>query len=112
METENYQSDPGLAAELGKLDVFKDWQIVVLHDRVEYARSTDKFLWATWTRFNPATDVYANETKVQNHHLSYSAPVFIDARMKPWFPKELEADEETARLVDRRWGEYFPDEEK
>lgn len=112
LETESYQSDPGLAAELGKLDVFKDWQIVVLHDRVEYARSTDKFLWATWTRFNPATDVYANETKVQNHHLSYSAPVFIDARMKPWFPKELEADEETARLVDRRWGEYFPDEEK
>ena len=29
--------------------------------------------------------------------------------MKPWFPKELFADEETAATVTRRWKEYFPE---
>ena len=110
LETESYEQAPGLAAELAKPGIFKDWQIVVLHDSIEYARSTEKFLWATWTRFNPATDVYAGDTKVQNHHLSYAAPIFIDARMKPWFPKELEVDEDTRKLVDGRWGEYFPED--
>jgi UbiD family decarboxylase len=110
LETESYEQNPNMISELAELEVFKDWQVVVLHDSIEYARSADKFLWATWTRFNPATDVLARETTIQNHHLGYAAPVFIDARMKPWFPKELEVDEDTRKLVDRRWGEYFPNE--
>jgi hypothetical protein len=28
--------------------------------------------------------------------------------MKPSYPEELFCDEETARLVDSRWKEYFP----
>ena len=28
--------------------------------------------------------------------------------MKPWFPKELSCDPDTAALVSRRWKEYFP----
>lgn len=110
LETEGYEQEPDLAARLAKFDMFKDWQIVVLHDSIKYAHSTDKFLWATWTRFNPATDIFAAGDEVRNHHLSYTAPIFIDARMKPWFPKELEADEDTRKLVDGRWGEYFPNE--
>lgn len=109
LETESYESQPDLAEQLAKMDVFKDMQVVVLHDSIEYARSTDKFLWATWTRFNPATDVVASETAVRNHHLAYSAPIFIDARMKPWYPAELNVDEDTKKLVDSRWGEYFPE---
>jgi hypothetical protein len=34
--------------------------------------------------------------------------VVIDARMKPWYPKELSADPDTAALVTRRWKDYFP----
>jgi hypothetical protein len=44
---------------------------------------------------------------LQNNHISYSAPIVIDARMKPWFPKEVEPADETVKLVDSRWGEYF-----
>jgi UbiD family decarboxylase len=108
LETEGYDADPDLAAELVKLDVFKDWQMVVLHDSIEYARSSEKFLWATWTRFNPATDMFAASQEVRNHHIGYTPPIFIDSRMKPWYPKELECDPDTKALVDRRWGEYFP----
>ena len=43
------------------------------------------------------------------HHLSYSAPIVVDARLKDWYPKVVECDPETASLVSRRWHEYFPD---
>jgi UbiD family decarboxylase len=108
LETDSYDAEPKLAEILSQSDAFADWQVVVLHDSIEYARASDKFLWATWTRFDPATAVFARKTEVKNHHLSYTAPIFIDARMKPWYPAELEADEDTRKLVDRRWGEYFP----
>ena len=50
----------------------------------------------------------AAKQRVVRHHVSYSGPIVIDARMKPWFPKEVEADPETAALVTRRWKQYFP----
>jgi hypothetical protein len=40
--------------------------------------------------------------------VSYTPPIVIDARMKPWYPKEVSCDPETAALVSRRWKEYFP----
>ena len=110
VEGAEYEKDKHLAENIAKSNHFSDFQIVVLHDRVEYADSVDKFLWATWTRFNPSTDIYAKEIKVVNNHISYTAPIIIDARMKPWYPKEVEAREDIAKLVDRRWREYFPEE--
>lgn len=91
-------------AECGKFDEF---EIVILHDSIEFARSTDKFLWATWTRFNPSTDIFAKSIKVVNNHITYTSPVVIDARMKDWYPKEVEVREDIKQLVDKRWKEYF-----
>lgn len=108
LEGTDYEQDPQQAARLAESGKFDDWQLIVLHDSIEYAESADKFLWATWTRFDPATDVHAKETTVRQHHLSYTAPVVIDARMKPWYPKELVPREDIVHLVDRRWREYFP----
>jgi 3-polyprenyl-4-hydroxybenzoate decarboxylase len=108
LETESYEQNPNLGEQIAESEKFNDWQIVVLHDSIEYARTADKFLWATWTRFNPATDVFAKKITVAQHHLSYSPPIVIDARMKPWYPKELEPREDIVRLVDNRWREYFP----
>ena len=107
VEGESYEQNPQLASEIAKSGKFDDWQIVVLHDSADYAQSAEKFLWATWTRFNPATDVYAKEISVNQHHLSYKAPIVIDARMKPWYPKELVPREDIVKLVDTRWREYF-----
>jgi 4-hydroxybenzoate decarboxylase subunit C len=108
VEGTEYEKDKSLPERLTKLHNFDDFEIVVLHDKIEYADSTDKFLWATWTRFNPSTDVYAKEITVKNNHISYAAPIIIDARMKPWYPKEVEPREDIVKLVDRRWREYFP----
>ncbi|MBA2705690.1 MAG: UbiD family decarboxylase [Blastocatellia bacterium] len=104
----SYAEDPEQAARLAKEDWLRDWPLVILHDDAKVARSTSDFLWSTWTRFEPAADIYAAETKVVRHHLSYEGPIVIDARTKPGFPKELIVRDDIAALVDRRWPEYFP----
>ena len=61
-----------------------------------------------FTRFEPANDLHAHETTVQRHHLVYRGPPVLDARMKPWYPKVVEAHPDTEALVAQRWREYFP----
>lgn len=102
-----YESEPELAGRIARSEALTGWQIVVLHDNANVAHSVSEFLWATWTRFDPARDIYSRKTQVQHNHLSYEAPIVIDARMKPWYPDEVEVNTETRDLVDRRWGEYF-----
>jgi 4-hydroxybenzoate decarboxylase subunit C len=106
----SYAEDPEQAARLAKDSAFAEWPLVVLHDDATVSRSTKDFLWSTWTRFEPASDIYAADTKVVRHHLAYTGPIVIDARTKPGFPKELIVRDDIAELVDRRWREYFPQE--
>jgi len=103
----SYNEDPEQAARLAKDERIANWPLVVLHDDASMASASKDFLWSTWTRFEPASDVYARRTEVVRHHLSYTAPIVIDARTKPEFPKELIVREDIAELVDRRWPEYF-----
>ncbi|MFN0140497.1 MAG: UbiD family decarboxylase [Pyrinomonadaceae bacterium] len=107
VEADSYESEKDLADRIAKTGAFDEWQIVVVHDKIEFARSTDKFLWATWTRFDPASDIYAKDVALKNNSIGYAAPIVIDARMKPWYPKEVEPADETVKLVDKRWSEYF-----
>jgi UbiD family decarboxylase len=103
-----YAEDDSLASRVSSDPVFAEWPLVVLHDDATVARSVPDFLWSTWTRFEPAADIYAAKTTVVRHHLSYEAPIVIDARTKPGFPRELIVRDDIATLVDRRWQEYFP----
>jgi 4-hydroxybenzoate decarboxylase subunit C len=103
-----YAEDPEQAARIARDRTFAEWPLIVLHDDVRVAGSATDFLWATWTRFEPAADIHASSVKVERHHLSYTGPIVIDARTKPGFPKELIVREDIAQLVDRRWREYFP----
>jgi UbiD family decarboxylase len=107
VEGASYESDKDLASRIARSGAFDEWQVVVLHDKIEFARLTDKFLWATWTRFDPASDIYAKGITTRNNHIGYAEPIVIDARMKPWYPAEVEAAEDTIKLVDSRWDEYF-----
>ncbi|HEV2862965.1 MAG TPA: UbiD family decarboxylase [Pyrinomonadaceae bacterium] len=103
-----YEDEPGLAQRIASDAAFKDWPLVVIHDDAAVAASAPDFLWATWTRFEPASDIHAAAANVRRHHISYTAPVVIDARMKPDYPAELIVRPDIAELVDRRWREYFP----
>lgn len=105
----SYADDPELGARLAREPAFSDWPLLVLHDdAASVALSTTDFLWATWTRFEPAADIYSASAEVIRHHLAYKGPIVIDARTKPGFPDELIVRDDIAGLVDSRWGQYFP----
>jgi hypothetical protein len=107
VEGDPYEKEKDLADRLAKSGAFEGWQVIVILDDAGLALSSEKLLWATWTRFNPATDLYSANTALTNNHVSYSAPIVIDSRMKPWFPKEVEPRDDIVKLVDSRWSEYF-----
>jgi 4-hydroxybenzoate decarboxylase subunit C len=109
VEGATYLEDPEQAARLARDEAFTAWPLVILHDDASVAHSAADFLWATWTRFEPASDIHAAGTAVHRHHLTYTAPIVIDARMKPGYPAELVVRPDIAALVDQRWGEYFPE---
>jgi len=66
------------------------------------------FLWTTFTRFEPAADIHAAGHRVVRNHIAYEPPIVIDARMKPWYPREVSCRADVADTVTRRWAEYFP----
>ena len=102
--------DPTFPQRVVEHPAFADWPLVVISDDSKRAATSDmNFLWMTFTRFDPASDIYAKTTSVERHHLCYAPPVAIDARLPERFPDELFCDEPTAARVSRRWNEYFPD---
>jgi len=101
--------DPDAPARIAAHASFADWPLVVLTDEPARAvRSAINFLWTTFTRFEPAADIHAAGTRVVRNHLAYTAPVVIDARLKPGFPEELSCRPDVASRVSDRWLEYFP----
>lgn len=82
-----------------------EWPLYILVDDLDRALDQTGFLWQVFTRFDPAHDIFV-KTEVKQNRLVYHGPVIIDARMKPGYPKELVPNDETVRLVDKRWKEY------
>jgi UbiD family decarboxylase len=105
-----FSDEPAAAARVAADRAFAGWPLVILtDDPARAAASPMNFLWTTFTRFEPGADLHAAGSHVVRHHLAYTPPIVIDARMKPWYPKEVSCDPETAALVTRRWTEYFPE---
>jgi UbiD family decarboxylase len=105
----SYADEPGAPARLATDAAFAGWPLVVVTDDAARASRSDmNFLWTTFTRFEPAADIHAANRRIVRNHIAYEGPIVIDARMKPWYPKELSAREDTAALVSARWKEYFP----
>jgi UbiD family decarboxylase len=105
----SYEAERDVCARIAGAPAFASWPLVVVSDEPERATRSDmNFLWTTFTRFEPAADIHAADRRIVRNHVAYTAPVVIDARMKPWYPKELSCREDIASLVSRRWREYFP----
>ena len=105
-----YADDPEAPARLAAHPAFADWPLVVVTDEPQRAaQSAINFLWTTFTRFEPAANIHAASTRVVRNHLTYTAPIVIDARLKPSYPVELSCRPEVADKVSTRWREYFPD---
>jgi hypothetical protein len=76
---------------------FPGWPLVVVVDNaLQATRSDARFLWTTFTRFEPAADLYAERTRVVRNHLVREGTIVIYARFKPSYPDELFCDPQTA----------------
>ena len=94
-ETPNTDAEILLAQE-----EIKGFRMVFLHDNPEAACENDQaFLWHIFTRFEPAGDIYGVR-EIRRNHLSFQAPLVIDCRMKPGYPKVLVPDSQTSARVD------------
>jgi 4-hydroxy-3-polyprenylbenzoate decarboxylase len=80
---------------------WEDIACVVIVDDAEFtARTLNNFLWVTFTRSNPATDIRGVGERIEDKHWCCSGPIVIDARRKPHHAPPLFEDPETNRKID------------
>ena len=89
------------AWRLNRRDAINNFPLVVVVDQSEFAaRNLDNFLWTTFTRSNPATDIYGIEAFIRDKHWGCFGSLVIDARAKPHHAPPLVEDPEVTRRVD------------
>ena len=74
--------------------------LVVVDDADFVARSIDNFLWTTFTRSNPASDLHGVGAFFHDKHWGCSGPLVIDARAKPHHAPALEEDPTVCRRIE------------
>lgn len=74
--------------------------VVVVDDSEFAARTEENFLWVTFTRSNPATDIYGVGAFTENKHWGCTGPLIIDARTKAGHAPGLEEDPAVTRRVE------------
>ncbi len=74
--------------------------LVVVDDSEFASRTLDNFLWATFTRSNPAEDLYGIGASTDSKHWGCSGALIIDARSKPHHAPPLIEDPQVEKKVD------------
>lgn len=64
-------------------------------------------MWGIFTRFDPARDMIFTRQSFRGAAPVYEGRIGIDATWKEGYPPPVTMPEETIKLVDRRWEEYF-----
>lgn len=91
-----------LSAYLKRYTNIDSFPFIVLCDDADFvAQTLNNFLWITFTRSNPSTDIYGiNETTIDKHW-SCEKSLIIDARIKPHHAPPLILDPEIEKRVDK-----------
>ncbi len=83
--------------------------LVTLVDDAEFAaRTLNNWVWVTFTRSNPATDVLGVNGRTWRKHYGGSGPLVIDARTKPHMAPPLLEDPTVSKRVDELAGRGGP----
>ncbi len=85
--------------QVRKMDDFP--VIVVVNDSRFCAGDFSNFLWVTFTRSNPASDIYGVRSFTENKHWGCHGPLLLDARVKSHHAPSLEEDPDVNERVDR-----------
>lgn len=75
--------------------------IVICDDASFTAKTLNNFLWVTFTRCNPANDIYGINEFVENKHWGCKGSLIIDARIKPHHAPILEKNPEVEKRIDK-----------
>lgn len=75
--------------------------IVLTEDASFCAETLNNFLWLTFTRSNPAKDIYGVDYFTKDKHWGCKGPIIIDARIKPHHAPILEKNPEIEKRVDK-----------
>ena len=79
----------------------REFPLIVLADEARFtAESLHNFLWVTFTRSNPASDIDGVDAFTCDKHWGCRGPLVIDARIKPWHAPPLVEDPAVTRRVD------------
>ena len=74
---------------------------MICDDRHFTAATLNNFLWVSFTRSNPATDIYGIDEETRGRHWGCRGPLVIDARVKPFHAPPLVDDPAMERRVDQ-----------
>ncbi|QAR33965.1 UbiD family decarboxylase [Geovibrio thiophilus] len=75
--------------------------LIIIADDSEFtARNLSNLLWVSFTRSNPASDVYGIEAETVSKHFGCRGSLVIDARIKPHHAPALEMDKDVQKRVD------------
>jgi 3-polyprenyl-4-hydroxybenzoate decarboxylase len=83
--------------------------VVAVSDDIDLANQSS-LVWGIFTRFDPARDMIFQRQEFVGARPVYGGRIGIDATWKTGYPLPLTMPDDIVRLVDRRWGEYFPSE--
>ena len=83
--------------------------LVVLVDDSDFtSEALNNFLWVTFTRSNPAADLYGVGAFTRQKHWGCTGSLVIDARIKPHHAPVLEEDPAVERRVEELAGRGGP----
>ncbi len=77
---------------------------IVVYDDFSFKPANENlndYVWVTYTRSNPADDIYGVGEFIQNKHWACKGPMIIDARKKPHHAPELKVNPQTANSIER-----------
>ena len=75
--------------------------LIIADDASFIAENLQNFLWATFTRCNPASDIYGINTFVYQKHWGCRGPLVMDARIKPHHAPPVQTDPQVNSKIDR-----------
>lgn len=82
-------------------DAFDGLPLIVICDDSEFvAAALNNCLWVTFTRSNPATDIYGIRPESRGRHWGCAGALVIDARIKPFHAPPLVDDPAVERKID------------
>jgi 4-hydroxy-3-polyprenylbenzoate decarboxylase len=96
--------DQAVARFCGRFDrhaPINEFPLIVVVDQSYFvAHTLDNFLWTTFTRSNPASDIFGIEPSISDKHWGCRGSLVIDARSKPHHAPPLVEDPAITRRVE------------